>query len=129
VGLLTELSMTIPLVPKIASAVADVALVVPNPGALVTSNDIMQPLPFGQDIGAAVLLEDSTLRKIRSVELLNNSVTGEQVVLAPEAVSAGPFVAVPSALLVMGTWYKVGTPLLSPHTYRLPLGLAELEVK
>jgi hypothetical protein len=55
-------------------------------------------------------------------------VTGEHVVAI--ALTTGPVVAAPTALLVIGTAYKVGSPPLLPQTHRYPVGLVELgEVK
>jgi hypothetical protein len=60
--------MMIPLVPLAAPRVAEVVVPVVMALPLVTSNDIMQPVPLGQLIGLAVSLWASTLRKIQSVE-------------------------------------------------------------
>jgi hypothetical protein len=54
-GTPTTLSMTIPLVPLGDKAVAVVALLVVMAAPLLTSKDIMHPVPAGQVIGANVL--------------------------------------------------------------------------
>jgi len=114
--------MMIPLVPPVSNAVADVAVPALQPLALVTLNDMMQPLPLGQPGGLVVRLLASTLTNIESVDPFKNSATGEQSVVVEAR--AGPMTGVWSTLLKIGTCHIVGVwlPVARPHTYRLPVG-------
>ena len=107
--MLELLSMMTPLAPPVTPKVAEVVLPVPQPLALVTLNDIMQPLPLGQLIGLTVKLPAVALTKIESVEPFRNSVTDEQFEM-PVVDRAGPtFAVVAITLLVMGTCHNVGS--------------------
>ena len=58
--------MAMPLAPPATVMCEDVALPVPNPAALVTSNDIKHPEAAGQFMGAVVLpLACTHVRKTR----------------------------------------------------------------
>ena len=116
--------MTIPLLPLVTEAVAEVGVVANN--ALLTGNDIMQPEANGQLMVPAVMALPATLKNIRSllVPVLLNSVTGEQPTLA--VVSAGPRNGVPITLLVIGIPHSALTVPLVLHTYKFPEAPEEL---
>jgi hypothetical protein len=110
--------MTIPLVPPVAEAVAEVG--VDADRGLSTSNDMMQPAAAGQLMVPPVMALPATLKKIRSlfVLVLLNSVIGEQPTL--EVVSVGPTLGVPITLPVIGIPHNALTEPLVLHTYKFP---------
>jgi hypothetical protein len=97
------LSITTPLVPPLAASVAEVPAGSAPPRVVGTEKDIRHPALLGQFTALDVEPSDSTLRNIKSVLLLNTSVSGEQVVFAVETASTlVPLAAM--ALEVIGTW-------------------------
>lgn len=114
-----ELSMMMPLVPPATFVVAAGLVNVPHVKGLVMSNDMMQPVPVVQLIGAAVSAFPATLRNIRSVLPLRNSVIGEQVDMA--VVREGPRMGVPMTPLVIGICHSALTVPLVPQAYKFPV--------
>ncbi len=80
---------------------------------LVTLNEYAQA-PVHVFADAAILPFAATLRKIWSVPLLSNSVTGEHVVAA--LVRVGPVWTVPQAPELTDAWYKMGSTPAFPQT-------------
>jgi len=117
-----ELSMTMPLVPPVSDAVADVS---DDPvKALLMLKDMMQPEPLdGQLMGEAVTGLAVTLKKILSVLPLLNSVIGEQ--LARLVVRVGPSTGVPIVPALIGITQIAFTVPVVPHAYKFPVPLAE----
>ena len=110
--------MTIPLVPPLTEAVAEVG--VDAVCGLPVSNDMMQPVAAGQLIVPPVMALPATLKKMRSllVLVLLNSVIGEQPTL--EVVSVGPTVGVPMTLPAIGIPHNALTDPLVLHAYKFP---------
>lgn len=97
-------SATIPLEPPLAHrGLAAVPVGSAPPEVVGTEKFIRHPVVVGQFTGLAVLLFDSTLRKIQSLVPSYTSVTGEQMELPVERAAGTvlPLAAMP--LLVIGT--------------------------
>ena len=97
------LSITTPLVPPLAASVAAVPAGSVPPRVVGTEKDITHPALLGQFTGEELDPNDSTLRNIQSLLLLNTSVTGEQVVFAEERART-LVLLVSMALDVILTW-------------------------
>ena len=119
-----------PLVPLAAAAVAEVPVATPHPVVIVMSKDMMQPPDgAGQPITAPpplvpVIALPVTLRNIRSVAPLLNSVIPEHAALA--VVSIGPATGAPKTPAVTGIRQIVGSPAFVPQTYMFPVPVPEL---
>src|ERR1700756_4343403 len=101
-----------PLVPPATDAVATVADVPFK--MLSTSNDMIQPVAAGHLICMSpVMALPATLKKIRSVFTLLNSVIGEQPTLA--VVSVGPTFGVPMTLAAIPITHSALTVPLVLH--------------
>src|SRR4029077_15288533 len=101
------------------AAVADVEFKI-----LSTPNDMMQPEANGQLMVPPVMALPATLRKMRSVFVLLNSVIGEQPTLA--VVSVGPTFGVLMTLAVIPITHNALTVPLVLHTYKSPVPFTEL---
>ena len=114
-----ELSMIMPLVPPVTVAVAAVLVERPHVKGLVMSNDMIQPDPATQLMGAPATALPGTLRNIRSVVPFRNSVIGEQA--TSTVVSVGPRIGVPMTPLVIGICHNALNAPLVPQTYKFPV--------
>jgi hypothetical protein len=117
-----------PLVPPASDALA----AVPDPAVKKVSmlKDMMQPVAAdGQLMGAAVTGLPATLKNIRSLPPLLNSVIGEQVDMAVEIV--GTRIVAVSMTPVSTAVYHIALNALAPtewvpHAYKNPLPFPEV---